>query len=95
MSRHPVSDPAAPRTWEPHTKARDEVMNMVLEIILQNDGEISQKRINTLLQERLGIDVKAGTVHAYVSASLLHFAQAGWVESTERNDERSPIWKVI
>lgn len=91
--RYAVSDPNAPRSWEPRAKCRDEVMNIVLEILLER-GETSQKEINRALAERLD-DVTLGTVRAYVSASLLHFAQAGWVESTERDADRSPIWRVI
>jgi hypothetical protein len=92
--RHPVSDPSADRSWEPHSKCRDEVMNIVLGFLIEV-GEASQKQLNASLSAELGADVPAGTVRAYVSASLLHFAQAGWVESTERDAKRSPIWKVV
>jgi hypothetical protein len=92
--RHPVSDPSADRSWEPHSKCRDEVMNIVLQLLLDR-GEASQMVLNGALAMVMPADIPFGTIRAYVSASLLHFAQAGWVESTERDGERSPIWKVV
>lgn len=91
--RHPVSDPLAPRSWEPRSKCRDDVMNVVLGLLIEH-GEVNQKSLNAHLSDRMP-DTRYGTVRAYVSASLLHFAQAGWAESSERDDEGSPIWKVI
>jgi hypothetical protein len=91
--RHPVSDPDAPRTWTPDSKCRDEIMNEVLEIILDADGPISQKQIGANLAA-LHPEIKMGTIRAYVSASLLHFRQAGWVVSNSRDEERSPVWEV-
>lgn len=91
--RYAVSDPSAPRTWDPSDKCRDEIMNLVLGILLEH-GEVSQKLLNIALADQLP-GVSFGTVRAYVSASLLHFAQAGWAESIERDGERSPIWRVI
>ena len=92
-TRYSVSDPTAPRSWDPSDRCRDEVMNLVLGLLLER-GETSQKDLNIALAEVLP-HVSFGTVRAYVSASLLHFAQAGWAISTERDSERSPIWRVI
>lgn len=91
--RYSVAEPDAPRSWNPSQKCRDEVMNLVLGFLLER-GETSQKELRRLLGEAMP-GTPDGTITANVSASLLHFAQAGWVESTERDAERSQIWRVI
>jgi hypothetical protein len=91
MRQYSIADDADERTWSPEEKATERQMEVVLELLLEF-GSMSQKELAEELSGAL--NMKIGTARAAVSASLLFFRQAGWVEVLER-EGGSNIWRII
>lgn len=89
-SRVPVSV-AAVRSWRPEDKAPDAAMNAVLELLIDH-GRALQSDLASELANIL--DVKLGTARAYVSASLLMFREAGWVQCVTKPGDKKPVWEI-
>jgi hypothetical protein len=98
--KHPVSEDAV-RTWEPHQKCRDEVMNEVLDALLELGGKRVRQMDLVSRMHHFHQDLARGTCKAYVSASLLYFREAGWVECVGAEPtgpmpfNRTPLWSVV
>ena len=96
VERIPIYEDAE-RSWDPERMATDEQMNTVLEILMER-GEALQSEIVEELGVRL--EMQKGYAGAAVSASLLYFRQAGWVEFVreERTGARggpTRLWRLI
>lgn len=79
------------RTWTAESRATDEAMNAVLEILMAR-GTSYQRDIVEELIDVLGC--KAGTAAAFTSASLLYFREAGWVRLVEVEGNKA-VWELV
>jgi hypothetical protein len=90
MTKHRVYEDGVRRTWTPESRATDEAMNCVLEILLRRGRSLQSDLAEEVAAT---MDVPIGTARAYVSASLLYFRLAGFVRHVG-NEGRTAVWEI-
>lgn len=91
--RHSVAVDAPGRTWKPGQNTTAEACEMVVMLLEDNDGQLSQKSLVDQLIEMTG--AKHGTASGWVSGALLYLRSEGKVRWTGDHQDASKIWALV